>query len=128
MVRKRPGVVTAMAVINMVFGILGLLGLLCSGLGFVGMIVLAQAQPAAAGQPDLGAMPRFIDQEVPELKYVMAGALAAAAIRGFLLLFSGIGLLKMRRWGRTMGLAYGVIALLTGPAEAAWMGAVGNPG
>jgi hypothetical protein len=96
---KRPGGLTALAVINFVFGGIGALALLAL------FALLGVAKSAGANLSDAK---------------VNGGAGAGAIYLGLgigliavvLLIASGVGYIKQAKWGKTMGTAYGVLALV----------------
>ena len=99
MARKRPTSVTVMGVLNLVFGILGLLAVLCGG-GVVALAVagLSNAPPPKPGEPDLVGLFKAIDQEVPSYKIYMGASLVIGLILSIVLIVAGVGLLRMKRF------------------------------
>jgi hypothetical protein len=117
----RPGWLTAIAVISIVLGALGMLSVV---VGVLGQLFSAQAQqwvqqwmqgmakigPAGGGMPPEALK---MQQELPTLmidmqarwRIVMLVLLAINFVLSALLLTSGIGTLKLARWGRTLLLA-----------------------
>ena len=97
---KRPGGLTALAVLNFVFGGLGALWTL----GVFALITVAKAAVEAAE-----AHGGKYDGPSPSMYYVYVLFSAASA---FLLIVSGVGYIKQKRMmGRTLGTAYGVLAI-----------------
>jgi hypothetical protein len=106
---KRPGGLTALAVFNFIFGALGVV----SALGLAVFI------------PMLGAMPEesFADMtadqvaQIEALQQVGSGMFITLAIlsvvSALLLILSGVGYLKLKRFGRTLGNAYGITGILS---------------
>lgn len=103
---KRPGGLTALAVINFVFagwGLIGLLGL-AAMFAFVGMIPTDQMDETQKAQIEA-----FQDMGLGVYIFIFA----LSIISGVLLLLSGIGYLKQKKlmgWG--LGNAYGVISIV----------------
>ena len=97
---KRPGGLTALAVLNFVFGGLGAIGAL---LGFGALALLREAVKQAEAN---GA--KYEGQG-----YTMAlVGVALLALGAFLLIVSGVGYLKQKRFlGRTLGTVYGLVSL-----------------
>lgn len=96
---KRPGGLTALAVLNFVFGGFGAIGAL---LGFGGLSLIRESIKVAEqsgvkydGQSLTGA-------------YLVIAATAAGAL---LLIIAGIGYLKQARFGRAMGNLYVLVSL-----------------
>ena len=104
---KRPGGLTALAVINFVFagwGLIGLLGLVAM-FAFVGMIPTDQMDEVKKAQ-----LEAFQNMGLPVFIFIFA----LSIISGVLLLLSGIGYLKQKKlmgWG--LGNAYGVISIVS---------------
>lgn len=90
---RRPGGLTALAVLNFVFAGLGLLGLLA---------VLALLSAVDKGLSDNG-------------QHISAGAvyagLAFGIVRMLLMLAAGVGYLGMKKWGRTAGNLYAILGI-----------------
>ncbi|MHC4397064.1 MAG: hypothetical protein ACYS1A_15605 [Planctomycetota bacterium] len=104
---KRPGGLTALAVLNFVFagfGVMGLLGMIAL-FAFLGKIPTDNMDENARAQieamQDMGA-PFFI------LMF------ALSAVSSVLLLISGIGYLKQKKiMGRVLGSAYGLLTIIS---------------
>lgn len=96
---KRPGGLTALAVLNFVFGGFAAIGAL---LGFGGLALIREAAKKAQ---ESGAK--------VETSYGLAVvALALLAVSAFLLITSGVGYLKQKRMmGRTLGTVYALLSL-----------------
>lgn len=114
--RKRPGPVTAIAILNIVFGILWILLYLCLGLvlGFFYMVISGQG-----AQKDMQEIQAFFQIYMDSLSRNVPGFLAymiASSIFGILmtilLLISGIGLLSLKKWARNLCIAYGVLSIV----------------
>lgn len=104
---KRPGGLTALAVINFVFsgwGLIGLLGL-AAFFAFIGMIPTDDMQEAQKAQFEAF-------QNMGTSVFVMIFVLTI--ISSVLLLLSGIGYLKQKKiLGRMMGNAYAVVTIVS---------------
>lgn len=118
---KRPTGVTAIAIINIILGALGL----CGVLGSIMVVVLAlsadpnkpPAPAPAAGTPanpfdTLQDQQAFMIKEAPGYKPFMIGACVFTIISTTLLLASGIGMLKLRPWARKAGILWAGLAIL----------------
>ncbi|MBS1118238.1 MAG: hypothetical protein H6Q90_466 [Deltaproteobacteria bacterium] len=93
---RRPGGLTALAVLNFVFAGLGLLGLLAV------LALLTAADVASGGKLDGGEIS----------KGVIYAALILGVVRMAILLTAGIGYIKMKRFlGRTLGNVYAILAI-----------------
>ncbi len=102
---KRPGGLTALAVLNVVFGGLGALAVL-------GMIALVGVVAGAANiATDGEAGELMVEAGLSGGMLMVTIVLMAASCA--LLIVSGVGYLKQKRvLGRTMGTLYGILALL----------------
>ncbi len=103
---KRPGGLTALAVINFVFAALGVLGIL-------GMIVLLVffTSGAAEDNPDM----EKVKASWEEIGYLwLYLILALSVVTNALLIVSGIGYLLLKRvLGRWCGNAYAIITIIS---------------
>lgn len=108
---KRPGGLTALAVINFVFSGQGLLSvlILTASFTFIGMIPTDQMEEAQRTQIEA-----FQNMGVPVFIFIFVLTLVTSV----LLLLSGIGYLKQKKvLGRCVGNAYGVIAIVSNIAS-----------
>src|SRR4051794_17402973 len=115
--------VTVLAILNLVFGAFGLIGLV---IGIIGMVGFMNMTPAPL--PDKPAAPtdfmgvanelnQFILNESPNHKTYLMASVGLGTLRTLLLLLSGVGLLMMKRWGRSLAFLYVVVGLLGTAAE-----------
>jgi len=113
MPRERPTAITTMAILNIVIGGLGMLCGLC-GLGApaasAGILKMAGA---GAGDPMA-----VLNERVPGLFFWMFTKISLALVLSVLLVIAGIGLLNMKKWGRTLSLVY---AIFTIPLQIAYV-------
>lgn len=104
---KRPGGLTALAVINFVFsgwGLIGLLGL-AALFAFIGKIPTDDMQEAQRAQIEA-----FQNMGLPVFIFIFVLSLVSSV----LLLLSGIGYLKQKKFlGRTIGNLYAVISIIS---------------
>lgn len=102
---NRPGGLTALAIINFVFGGLSVLGALALMVPLTMSERLEQAPPEQRAQLDaLASIPAWL----------LVVTLAAAVVGAVLLVVSGIGYLKLKRFlGRTLGNTYAVFSIVT---------------
>jgi hypothetical protein len=113
-IQQRPGLVTAVAVMNFIFGGLGLLGAFCGGLVILLFAtVLQNAPPGPAGQPN--PMKDLIDifTSIPGYVPFMIASLVLGVIMSIVLLISGFGLLKLRNWARILCFVYATYTILS---------------
>ena len=99
---ERPVVVLVFAILNLVFGGLGVLGFLCGGVIFA--FVFAALSSAPGGAP--------IPQFPPGLVTLLVIVFIYSFIMAIVLIISGIGLLNMKRWGRNTTIAYSIITIV----------------
>jgi hypothetical protein len=92
--RRRTGGMTAVAIVNMIFGGIGIL----NGLLLVAVMVTLLREEARLG--------------VLEIQVARSAFAITALATGFIGLISGIGIFILRPWGRMLGLAYGVLLLV----------------
>lgn len=103
--KSRPLIVAIFGTLNFVFGILALLGTCFSVLVFLipqNFVVLTPRM-----EEIVNARPYFYFISI----WITLGALAT-----FVLLASGVGLLRMRPWGRSYSIGYSVYTILSGIA------------
>jgi hypothetical protein len=103
---RRSTAVTIFAILNIVFGALGLI---CGPLSLVQIFV---PQPGPAGQI-YGLM-----RQGPYLIWLIAGGLFGLVMSG-VLIASGIGMLRLASWGRLLGIMYGAYGLFAAVATTA---------
>lgn len=107
---NRPTVVTVFGVLNLVFGGLGLLCVPLSALSMLAMPGLQQMN-ANMGIPNPGLdmleSPAYRLSMIIYLTVTLAGAIA--------LVVGGIGLLKLRPWGRSLSIIYGALKIVAVP-------------
>lgn len=103
---KRPGGLTALAVINFVFGGLNVLGLL-------GLLMLFAVLSAVEGDPEAEEL-RVALEEGGGMGILVAAAVLSV-VTAVLLIASGIGYLKQKAFlGRGLGNIYAVTAIASG--------------
>lgn len=106
---KRPGGLTALAVLNFVFGGFGALGLLAMAalLAFIGAV----ADSGSEGQEAANEIARTWEEIGLGLFYAV---LALSAVSTILMIASGVGYLQQKKFlGRTLGNGYAVTSILS---------------
>lgn len=102
---KRPGGLTALAVLNFVFGGLGAIGLI----GIFALIGAAEHVVVTSGATTSGATTSTTTTTSTSIGYTY---LLLATLTSGLLIASGVGYLGLKKFlGRTLGNAYGIISL-----------------
>jgi hypothetical protein len=105
---EKPKAIKVFGILNVIFGGLGLLGT-CIGLGAI-LAITSGLIPVPDGQSN----PAFVLQEENAFLYFYNILSAAFALLfTIVLLTSGIGLLRHKRWGRTTGLAWVAYCVLS---------------
>ncbi len=102
--QPRPTAVTVLAIFNIIFGVLGAL---CTPFSAVGLFL---PQPASAPPNPvveaIKAQPIYFGWNIISL--------VLGTILAICLLMSGVGLLQMRSWGRTLALGYAFTGMALG--------------
>lgn len=122
---KVPGVVVAVAVLNFVFGGLGLLGFFCGG---GALLWMASASPFG-GDPVSQALALTWQalRQVPGYVPVAIGQLVVGLVLAVLVIVAGVGLLHLRGWARVLTLVYAVFTILLQIGGVVYTLAVVNP-
>ncbi|MEI6970061.1 MAG: hypothetical protein WCL44_00970 [bacterium] len=103
---ERPTVLTVLGVLNIVFGVLGVL---CTPIALILLFL-----PVPDGNQMLVAI-----LENHALRAFNVGNYCCTFLTSGMLVAAGIGILQMRQWGRVTAIAYGIVAIvidLTGTA------------
>jgi hypothetical protein len=125
---QRPMPVTVIAVLNFIFGGLGVLYTLCGGLAFLGMILMFQNLPAPpGGGPNPGKEFGNLFTSIPGFVPFTIGRTILDSVLAIVLIVAGFGLLRMRNWGRIASMVYAVITILTTVGATAYSLAIVNP-
>ena len=99
----RPAAVTTFGILNIFFAVFGVVGLAAS------MAMLAM--PETTANPVVQIM-----RNNPAFATWMKISVPLGAVACIVLLAAGIGLLRMKEWGRKLSLAYAVYAIIAGLA------------
>jgi hypothetical protein len=119
----RPAPVTIVAVLQLVFGVLSL----CGGVfALGGLFSGAMVVPAAPGGTAPGPFDwnEEMDREAPGYKASVIWGNVAYVLLGLVMVFGGVGLLKLWRGSRALNLAWAVIFILLSVAEVVYTFAV----
>jgi len=128
----RPGGLTALAVINFVWAAFTFIsGFAAVSSPFYMPALAAQAEKAAANESrpekqkeatEAAVHMREVSNQITLHKELVMLDGGAKLVLGLLLILSGIGYLKLRRFlGRTLGLVYATVAVLWGCAVLLWV-------
>ncbi|MCA9066365.1 MAG: hypothetical protein KDA96_25030 [Planctomycetaceae bacterium] len=107
-VNQRPTSMTVFGILNIVFSVMGICG---ATIGIISMFMMQQGQQFGPPNPAIDIMLNSPAYRVFNIISQIVGLLTA-----FILLTSGIGLLKGRSFGRTLANVYAVIAIVGGIA------------
>ena len=111
---KRPGGLTALAVLNFVFSAGGLMGAM-------GMIAMFALMGKAAEHMDEPARSQWEALQAIGTP-ILIGLIVLSVVSSILLLVSGIGYIKQKKFmGRTLGNAYAILAIISGIVSAVMM-------
>jgi hypothetical protein len=103
----RPTSVTVFGILNLVFAALGVCGVV---LGIVGLVFMANIENMADGaMPPNPQLELLKNPSYQAYTYAMIGLNSIASI---VLAVAGIGLLKLKSWGRTLSIGYGAYAII----------------
>ena len=103
---QRPTSVTVFGILNLIFSVLGLCGVV---FGILGLVVLQNPDMAGDGPTPL---PIKLMQDNPTYQVFSFVSVGLGVFSSFLLAVAGIGLLKLRPWGRTLSIIYGGYSIL----------------
>lgn len=107
MKKKRPTAVTVMGILNIIFGSLGLLAMLCLVMCFGIFISMTPDRDMPAGINPFKTMLNY-----PEIRYYFIVSGVVGLITSTILLIAGIGLLRMGNWARITSIGYSVFTIL----------------
>ena len=103
----RPTILTVIGILNLIFGALGIVGLIGTWL----LLSMSQGLFPAGPNPVLDAMKTNATYRTFTQASLVLGGFATVA-----LIASGVGLLQMRPYGRTLAIGYGIYALIAAVA------------
>jgi hypothetical protein len=119
---QRPVGALVIAILNFVFGGFALLNIVCGGLSVLFLVIVLSNVPppppppaGAPARPDVRAALGVLWEGVVAIPGFVPYAVVSAVksfIAPFLLLFSGYGLVKMRRYGRSLAIVYAILTLV----------------
>jgi hypothetical protein len=112
-----PAAATVIAVLQLVFGGLGLCAALVNLTDLPQQLAAIneknlQNLPPAQRPPSQADLEKIIEKHVPNYQAIQKVSLGASAVLCVLMLLSGLGLLSGRPWGRALTIAYAVLSVL----------------
>lgn len=99
--RPKPGAVAVFGILNLIFGIFGVLGSVCGGAVMLAAGSIPELQEALSQD-----VTRRMAQENPYYAVFYYGQLVVGSLGSFALLASGVGLMRSRDWGRVLAVGY----------------------
>jgi len=102
-------------ILNLVLGGLSLAGNLCCGLGFaMGYVAIRSVYQSVPpeGQKELDDLWQAFAKNVPGLLPVMIGQVIVALVLAVIQVVSGIGLVRVRGWGRWLCATWGLLEII----------------
>jgi peptidoglycan/LPS O-acetylase OafA/YrhL len=97
---QRPTSVTVFGILNIVFAALGFFGVVAS-------VMMFTATAASSNNPVIQLV-----QDNPSYAAYMKVSIVLSVIISVVLLVTGIGLLKLKSWARTLSIIYGIVAII----------------
>src|SRR5438445_11090598 len=110
MAPERPASVLVVGILNVVFGSWGVVTYIITAFSS-GMMIVMSKSPASPMNP-LGGMLDFMEKEIPGYTAIMIASSVGALALMILLIVSGIGLIKMRQWGRWLAISIATFHML----------------
>jgi hypothetical protein len=101
-----------MAILNFIFGGIWLVMLVCSGVILVVASSLVGSFPRMPNAPDPTEQMTVMVERIPGFVPFTVVSLTLGVLVCLLLIVSGVGLLKMRLWGRWLCVAYACLSIL----------------
>jgi hypothetical protein len=103
----RPSAINVFGILNIAFAVMGFFGVI-SGAAMLFMSDSMNENPFFKNNPVIKIM-----REDPNYRLVTEISFIVGIPIMLLLVISGIGLLKVKRWGRTLALIYGFLGIIT---------------
>lgn len=113
MTRERPTAVLVMAILNMVFGGLGVVCGVCGVAGLMFLLSLPTSSLMANVPPQDRAAMASAFAPLEQFKTFMIGNMVLSIIMAVVLVVAGIGLLKMQPWARWASIFYAVVTIIS---------------
>jgi len=116
MTKKRPVGVMVFAILNVIFGVLGVFGGLCSGISMLANTAIqsqaAQMQKGPSPVLDPVKLQKDMEARVPGYVAIQWVQVVLGMVLSCVLITCGIGLFTMGNWARKLTIAYCVISML----------------
>lgn len=128
--RNRPASITVIAILHFVFGGLGIVGGLCSGvqLAVGNQMFAAMAGAQAAQQKKMQEdLDRDLWEKLPSYKPVAYVGVGLELLMSGLMIAAGVGLLRLQPWGRTLSVCYALLSIAWKLFTSVYAFAVCNP-
>ncbi len=114
--RDRPLSVTAIAILHFVFGGLGILIGICAGVMMLagGQNWITGSGGPGANQANMQKLQEDLQKAMesgPAYHAVQVGNLAVDLAISIIMIVSGLGLLQLRPWGRTLSILYAILSI-----------------
>jgi hypothetical protein len=109
--QTRPTGVTVIAVLQLIFGGLGLCGTLVGAGGQAMRFQASSSTGTAQGTVTQQDFETELERRAPGYKAVQVTELIVGFVTSGLMIASGIGLLNMRPWGRTTAIVYAALSI-----------------
>jgi hypothetical protein len=110
---NRPTIISVIGIVNIVFGSMGLITAICcvGGGMLIAPLISQMPMPQGPGKAPI-ENPMTKLNAVPGYLALQCAQVAMGVFTGSLLLISGIGFLKMKRWSRSLTFVYIVVAIV----------------
>jgi hypothetical protein len=123
MPQKRPVAVVVIAVLQLVFGAIGLCGSAVQLTGAQNALTTATQVNPPPGQPSPPTaqdIENYLEKKVPNYHTLTLADGVVDLVLSVLMVASGIGLLQLRSWGRLLAVVYAVLSILAKVAGTAF--------
>lgn len=129
MPRQRPTSVTVMAILNMVFGGINLVSLLCVGAALLILVLVLNSLASSTSREarEFREVFESLQREAPWMVWFLVALIAVSLIFSAVLFFSGLGLWRLRPWGRTASIVYALVTIVVQVGMVAFQIVLLNP-
>jgi hypothetical protein len=110
--QKRPGSVLTIAVLHLIGGGIGLIIVICAGVGLLLQGTMMKSLASANPQDLSIRLQKHLEQQLPANAALQYLGIFVELVLSVMLLAAGIGLLSMRNWARILSLVYAVFSIL----------------